>query len=84
MVPSRERPKVRATAAPEKAMPEVRLGNKELATGAASVQKKVHVVRNGDTLYAIARRYDLSVAELKAKNRLKEDLIAPGQLLYVE
>ncbi len=43
-----------------------------------------HQVKTGETLYQISRRYDLSVAELRRLNNLKEgDLIRPGQKLVV-
>lgn len=43
-----------------------------------------HRVRNGDTLWGIARRYDVSVSELRAWNRLgHSSRILPGQTLRV-
>lgn len=45
---------------------------------------KVHVVVKGDTLYAIAAKYKLSVDGLKAMNNLKDNTINPGQKLNVE
>ncbi len=38
-------------------------------------------VKKGDSLYAIARRNGLSVAQLKALNGLKSDALQPGQRL---
>ena len=46
-------------------------------------QPAVHVVEPGDTLWAISRRYGLTVKELKRMNGLKEDLIHPGDRLKV-
>ncbi|MFL1895093.1 glucosaminidase domain-containing protein [Aquimarina sp. 2-A2] len=40
-----------------------------------------YVVKKGDTLYSIARKYKLSVTELKKLNNLKDNTIAIGQLL---
>jgi membrane-bound lytic murein transglycosylase D len=49
------------------------------------VAPKVHVVKPNETLYRVALRYDLSVEELKALNRMKgnQDIIRPGQRLRV-
>lgn len=45
-------------------------------------QQRVHTVRRGETLSAIARSYDLSIAELRDVNPdLTDDLIVPGQQL---
>jgi LysM repeat protein len=40
-------------------------------------------VKQGDTLYKISRKHDMTVKELKAVNRLKSDTIHPGQILEV-
>ena len=37
----------------------------------------VYVVKKGDTLWEIARRFDLSVTEIKRWNNLRGDLIRP-------
>jgi LysM repeat protein len=42
-----------------------------------------HVVRNGETLYGIARQYGLSLGQLRALNRLEGEVIYPGQRLVV-
>jgi membrane-bound lytic murein transglycosylase D len=46
-------------------------------------QKVIHRVRRGDTLYSIAKRYDTTVAELKAWNRLRSNSIQIGQRLTI-
>jgi formylglycine-generating enzyme len=47
-------------------------------------KKKLHVVEKGDTLGAIARRYDSSVQEICEANRIAaSDPIRPGQELVV-
>lgn len=43
-----------------------------------------HVVKSGDTLGAISRKYGVSVKELKRMNNLKSDLIRIGQVLKVK
>lgn len=40
-------------------------------------------VERGDTLWALARKYRVSLAELKALNNLATDLIVPGQELVL-
>ncbi|MEM6328525.1 MAG: LysM peptidoglycan-binding domain-containing protein [Bacteroidota bacterium] len=42
---------------------------------------QTHVVRRGDTLFAIARRYGVSVGTLRDLNRLRGDRIRVGQRL---
>ena len=43
----------------------------------------MHVVRSGDTLSAIARRYRVSVKSLMDLNALRNDLLVPGQRLRI-
>jgi LysM repeat protein len=40
-------------------------------------------VRRGDSLWALARRFAVGVDDLKAANRLRSDLIVPGQELLI-
>ncbi len=42
-----------------------------------------HVVRRGDTLSHIARRYGVSMSELRARNRLKGDRLLVGNVLTI-
>lgn len=50
----------------------------------ASANKRYHEVRRGETLYSIAKRYDLSVDELRRLNHMgTQALIHPGQKLAV-
>ncbi|MDT2746927.1 LysM peptidoglycan-binding domain-containing protein [Vagococcus fluvialis] len=46
-------------------------------------QGKTRTVVSGDTLSGIARKYGVTVAQLKQWNNLKSDLIHPGQVLKV-
>ena len=48
-----------------------------------SAHAKQHVVRKGDTVFNISRRYDLSVTELLSMNRLKSHTLKLGQPLTV-
>src|SRR5262245_9306802 len=45
--------------------------------------KTTHTVRQGETLYSIARRYGTSVASLKSWNGLQGNTIKPGRRLTV-
>ena len=42
-----------------------------------------YTVRRGDTLGAIARRHGTTVAQIKRWNRMRNDVIRPGQRLRV-
>jgi LysM repeat protein len=42
-----------------------------------------YTVRRGDTLGAIARRNGTTVAQIKSWNRMRSDVIRPGQRLRV-
>jgi len=44
---------------------------------------RAYRVQRGDTLYRIARRFDTTVAALKAANGLRSDRIHPGQALRI-
>ncbi len=48
---------------------------------AAVADATVHVVRSGDSLWVIARRHGLTVAELLRYNRMNDSRIRPGQRL---
>jgi len=45
--------------------------------------RTIHVVRSGDSLHTIARRYGSSVEEIRQANGLRGSLIHPGQELTV-
>ncbi len=42
-----------------------------------------HTVKRGDTLYAISKRYDISVDELRRLNNLNDNIISIGQVLNI-
>lgn len=73
--PSGAPPKPTAAQPPEKQIPQktVKLAN-----------AVTHVVKSGDTLYAISRRYQVSIDQLRTDNNLgKKSTLRPGQKLIV-
>jgi membrane-bound lytic murein transglycosylase D len=46
-------------------------------------RRRTHIVRNGESLWTIARRNDLTVAQLKRANGLRTASVRPGQQLYI-
>lgn len=53
------------------------------ATGAARPGQRTHTVAAGETLWSIARRYGVSVDQLRQANRLRDDQVRSGQTLIV-
>lgn len=51
--------------------------------GSADRVVTIHTVKKGETLYAIAKKYNLSVEELKSNNGLSGNTISVGQELNV-
>ncbi len=45
---------------------------------------KVHVVQAGETLYAISKKYGVSVEKLKELNKLNDSVLRVGQALTIE
>ncbi len=73
-----------ATAAPvAAAAPASRRAKAEAKMLADSPQLATHIVQPGDTLFSIARRFGLSLAELKRLNHLASDQVKLGQKLVV-
>ena len=48
-----------------------------------NITSNFHVVKKGETLYSLSKRYNLTVTELKNKNGLNTNLIKVGQKLRV-
>ncbi len=69
-------PRLRSKTAPVKPNP----GN---TNNPPTNKPKIHKVISGDTLYSIARQYNLTVAQLKKMNNLSSDIIRLGQELRV-
>lgn len=49
-----------------------------------SPSTQIHIVQSGDTLYAIAQKYSMTVNQLKQLNRLTSNIISIGQELKVK
>jgi LysM repeat protein len=51
----------------------------------ASVEKRLHEVRRGETLFSIAKKYGMTIDDLRRLNHLsKDDAIQPGQRLIID
>jgi flagellum-specific peptidoglycan hydrolase FlgJ len=50
----------------------------------SKVKRKRYEVEKGDTLYAISRKFSISVADLKALNNLTDNTLSVGQKLIVQ
>lgn len=47
--------------------------------------RKFHIVLEGETLYGIARKYQISIEELRGYNQLeKNEIVVPAQKIYIE
>ncbi len=57
--------------------------NKLKVEAAHEISARYHTVRRGETLWDIARRYGLSVNELRHMNGLHGSVVRPGQRLRV-
>jgi len=44
---------------------------------------QVYIVKRGDSLYKIAKRFHTTVSKLKRENHLRSSFIRPGQRLYI-
>ncbi len=58
-------------------------GSQTSSPSVASGEEGTHVVRKGDTLADIARRYGVSVDALRRANHLSNHLIHPAQILVI-
>ena len=64
--------------------PALREDNLELKIAPPSISDDSHIVQKGETLYSIAMKYELTIAELKDRNDLQSSLIIPGQILQLD
>ncbi len=51
--------------------------------GTSAAERKTHVVRSGDTLLAIARRYGTTVRAIQNANKIRSTVIRPSQVLII-
>lgn len=68
----------RSTQSPKKVKPAPKA-----KTPSTDTTKRFHTVKEGETLYRIAISNDMSVDELKRLNKLRNNVIKPGQKLIV-
>ncbi|UQF39406.1 LysM peptidoglycan-binding domain-containing protein [Vagococcus lutrae] len=54
-----------------------------MAPSRPDVSSSTYRVKSGDTLYSIARRHNMTVAQLKSLNQLTSDMIIVGQTLKI-
>ena len=59
------------------------VGQKIYLSSSASKDSKVHVVKRGENLTLIARKYGLDITDIKRKNKMKNNNIFPGQKLNI-
>jgi flagellum-specific peptidoglycan hydrolase FlgJ len=63
---------------------ELKEANHRKSTKSSKVKSKSYEVEKGDTLYAISRKFSISVATLKALNNLTDNTLSIGQRLIVQ
>ena len=54
-----------------------------IPSGGSSSPSNTYVVKSGDNLYSIARKFNVSVDSIKSKNNLKSNLLSVGQTLII-
>ncbi len=59
------------------------LGGSTQVVSSSKVDTSKHIVQQGDTLYSLSRRYNLTVETLKKLNNLTTNTISIGQVLIV-
>lgn len=58
--------------------------NEKITKQSKSSEVKYHIVKKGDTLFRIAKKYNISVEELKNLNGLNSNKLSKGQKLIVK
>ena len=59
------------------------IGHKLKVHRAESVNNNTYIVKNGDNLFSIAKKYNTSVDSIKKKNKLTSNLLNVGQKLII-
>ena len=49
-----------------------------------SAEDQIHIIKKGDTLYSLSKRYGTTVDELKRLNNLSDNNLSIGQKLIVK
>jgi LysM repeat protein len=80
--PVSPKPAPAPTPKPQPAPPSIRIGEPAPGTSPATSGKR-HTVVKGDTLYNIAKRYTITVQQLKDLNEMADEGIKIGQVLVV-
>ena len=57
--------------------------NQELIVPGIKEEYTVYIVKKGDSLYQIAKKYNTTVEEIKKLNNLKSNLLSINQELYI-
>lgn len=71
------------------AAPKKSVGSKDIeaitgqSAGSVKAGAMIHVVKPGETLFRISRRYGIEIEKLKKMNKLPDDIIEVGQRLVV-
>lgn len=63
---------------------EAELSKEAPAVAAVKTEPTIHVVKPGETLYRISKRYGVSTDKLRKWNKLPDDIIEVGQKLIVK
>ena len=56
---------------------------KSTVIGTPTVKRQYHYIAQGETLYAISKKYNVSVAQIKDLNKLKDNYLKPGWRLLI-
>jgi LysM repeat protein len=72
-----------AEAVPEKSKNSVKKGI-VLTVPKISARNVKHIVQQGETLYSLSKKYNISVLDIKTDNQLSENIIGIGQELIIE
>ncbi|MCC5931996.1 MAG: LysM peptidoglycan-binding domain-containing protein [Cyclobacteriaceae bacterium] len=67
-----------------KAGDSIRIPGQQTAVEQPKATALYHTVQPSETLFSIARKYDVNLADLRAKNQLTSDNISPGQKLLIK
>ncbi|KAA0893083.1 transglycosylase SLT domain-containing protein [Pusillimonas sp. ANT_WB101] len=68
---------------PSRVAPQARQRKGDVTVLKRRANVRTHTVRSGETLFALAKRYNTSVTELRRLNNLKSDRLAKGKRLTV-